>query len=92
MSYGFTKDLSTENPALHRLYVSYAQEELKIISKFMEELNSLSRVNPSILAGKVWQEQAELLKTDVAYREALWRIEAGDELNLDTIKGSDGVK
>lgn len=74
------KDFSVKNPKLHRLYVIYAQEDLQIIEEFLERLSEVSRVNMSILAGMVAQERSRLLRSDAAYREALWRITANDLL------------
>lgn len=71
-------DFSTSNPNLHRLYVSYAQEELMLYDEMIRNLNEFSRVNPSIMAGLIHQERANLIKEDAAYREAAWRIMADD--------------
>lgn len=72
------QDFSKDNPKLHRLYVLYAQEELKVINEAIEKLESLSRVNPHIIAGQLYQERAKLLKGDAAYQEACWRMLADD--------------
>lgn len=70
------KDFREENPSLHRLYVTYAQEDLQIINNALEQFNSVSRVNMSIIGGLIWSERAKLLQEDVAYQEAAWRLQA----------------
>jgi hypothetical protein len=44
-------DFSTTKPGLHRLYVTYAQDELAVYDRMIRELEEFSRVNPSIMAG-----------------------------------------
>lgn len=69
-----------DNKGLHKLYTIYAQEELQIIEEFILRLNELSRINPSMLAGIVFEYKANLIKSDTAYQEAAWRWSANDLL------------
>lgn len=80
------KDFRTENPKLHRLYVTYAQEDLQIIDAALEQFNSVSRVNMSIIGGLIHEQRAMLLRSDAAYQEALWRIQANDLLELEVFE------
>lgn len=77
------KDFRVDNPKLHRLYVTYAQEDLQIIDAVLEQFNSVSRVNMSIISGLIHEQRAMLLLSDAAYREALWRIQANNLLEAE---------
>jgi hypothetical protein len=76
-------DFSVSNPKLHDLYVTYAQEDLKILNEAIEQLSSVSRVDMSILAGMLYNEKARLIKENAAWKEAVWRLEANDLLILE---------
>lgn len=77
------KDFRIENPKLHRLYVLYAQEDLQIIDEALEQFNSVSRVNMSIIGGLIHEQRCMLLRSDEAYKEALWRVQANDLLEKE---------
>lgn len=77
------KDFRESNPKLHRLYVIYAQEDLQIIDKALEEFGSISRVNISIIGGLIHERRSMLLREDAAYQEALWRIQSNTLLEPD---------
>lgn len=80
------KDFRESKPKLHRLYVTYAQEDLQIIDAALEQFNSVSRVNMSIIGGLIYEQRAMLLKSDAAYQEALWRIQANDMLEPEILE------
>jgi hypothetical protein len=75
------RDFSQSNPRLHRLYVTYAQEDLRDFAEFIERLGDRSRVNCSIMAGLIHEERAKLIRSDAAYQEAAWRLLAGAEID-----------
>jgi len=68
-------DYRKTNPNLHKLYVNYAMEDLKIINEALEAFNSVSRINMKIIAGMIYGEKIKLIKESVAYQEALIRLE-----------------
>lgn len=67
-------------PRLHDMHVVYAQQELEIIDRTIQELSDLSRVSPMIVAAALKDERTRLIMADAAYREAVWRRAAGSEL------------
>jgi hypothetical protein len=73
-----TSDYSESNPGLHRLYVFWAQDHLKMIGEFLDRCAEYSNVNINIIAGAVAEQRAILLRTNAAYREACWRLQSGD--------------
>lgn len=80
------KDFRVSNPKLHRLYVTYAQEDLQIIDAALEQFNQVGRVNMSIIGGLIHEQRSMLLKSDTAYQEALWRIKANDLLEPEVLE------
>lgn len=79
------KDFRITNPKLHKLYVTYAQEDLQIMAEAIESFVSVSRVSMTICAGLIQEQRALLLKSDAAYQEALWRIQANDLLESEPV-------
>lgn len=71
-------DYSESNPGLHRLYVFWAQDHLKMIGEFLDRCAEYSNVHINIIAGTVAEQRAILLRTNAAYREACWRLQSGD--------------
>jgi hypothetical protein len=82
-----TKDFSVDNPGLHKLYTGYALETLEVLDRAIEEFDSHSRVDSSILCGVLMRERAKLVANDKAYQDAAviryvgqdWLDEVGKE-------------
>lgn len=71
-------DFSTSNPKLHRLYVYWAQDHLKMIGEFLDRCAEYNNFNISMLTGAIAEHRAILIRTNAAYREACWRLQSGD--------------
>lgn len=59
-----------DNPELHKLYVSYALEQLSVIQEFLETMGEFSRVSASILASSLQQAMQQEIMQDAAWFEA----------------------
>lgn len=73
-------DFSESNPKLHRLYVYWAQDHMKMIGEFLDRCAEYSNVHMHMLAGAITEHRAMLIRTNAAYREACWRLQSGDLL------------
>jgi len=59
-----------DNPKLHRLYVAWALHDLEILSRFMEEIFSVSRWPMSLLGSEFQKKIGEQILNDAAWFEA----------------------
>lgn len=74
-----------DNSATYKLHVVWAMQELAVINKAIYDLNSFSRVNPTLVAHKLTEERKHLVTTQPAYQEAAWRMLAGVPVSTEVI-------
>lgn len=77
------QDFSVEKPKLHKLYVGYAYEVLQIAQEACRQLESLSQVHASVMAGALREKITEFCTEDRAYFDAAAMLFAGIKLEQE---------
>lgn len=66
-----------KNKRLHKLYIGYALQQIPIIEAFITEMQDMSNVDASIIAGAVDECYRNNIKNDAAWFEAAALYRAG---------------